>query len=157
MLSISVLANLFMSHHENIWLENYKSFKIIFYRRYVDDTFCVFETEPDSLLFFDFINTRHPNMRFTMEKGWSIKYLFWMFSFITIHKVLQPRFFAWTFTSHLTNYFSFTAPSYKIGLGRTLVDRTFKKACSSTLAFATLWGMSKTLFRELLLHFRYGT
>ena len=32
------------------------------YRRYVDDTFCVFETEQDALLFFDFISTRHPNM-----------------------------------------------------------------------------------------------
>ena len=31
-----------------------------------------------------------------------------------------------TFTGLLTNYFSFTAPSCKIGLVRTLVDRTFR-------------------------------
>ena len=31
-----------------------------------------------------------------------------------------------TFTGLLTNYFSFTALSYKIGLVRTLIDRTFK-------------------------------
>ena len=31
-----------------------------------------------------------------------------------------------TFTGLLTNYFSFTAFSYEVGLVRTLIDRTFK-------------------------------
>ena len=31
-----------------------------------------------------------------------------------------------TFTGLLTNYFSFTSLSYKLGLIRTLVDRTYK-------------------------------
>ena len=61
-LLVPVLANLFMGHNENIWLETYRASKTLFYRRYVDDTFCVFETEQDALLFFDFISTRHPNM-----------------------------------------------------------------------------------------------
>ena len=62
-------ANVFMGHHENIWLETYRaSNNLNIYRCYVDDTFCVFETEQDALLFFDFFNTRHPNIRFTMEK-----------------------------------------------------------------------------------------
>jgi len=34
-----VLANLFMGHHEKLWLENFQCSKILFYRRYVDDTF----------------------------------------------------------------------------------------------------------------------
>ena len=65
-----VLANLFMGHHERIWLENYKACSILSYRRYVDDTFCLFDTEHDAtcILFFDYINDRHPNIRFTMEK-----------------------------------------------------------------------------------------
>ena len=57
-----VLANLFMGHHERIWLENYKAFSILFYRRYVDDTFCLFDTEHDATLFLDYINDRHPNI-----------------------------------------------------------------------------------------------
>ena len=61
-----VLANLFMGHHEKMWLDTFSS-GIFFYRRYVDDTFCLFHTESDALLFFDFINSRHPNIRFTME------------------------------------------------------------------------------------------
>ena len=61
-----VLAYLFMGHHEMKWLDTFPS-EILFYRRYVDDTFCLFHTESDALLFFDFINSRHPNIRFTME------------------------------------------------------------------------------------------
>ena len=63
-----VFANLLMGHHERIWLENYKASSILFYRRYVDNTFCLFDTDHDPILFFDFISDRHPNIRFTMEK-----------------------------------------------------------------------------------------
>ena len=58
------MANLFMGHYERIWLENYKASSILFYRRYVDDTFCLFDTEHDAILSFDYINDRHPNIRF---------------------------------------------------------------------------------------------
>jgi len=124
---VPVLANLFMGHHENTWLETYRASKILFYRRYVDDTFCVFATEQDALLFFDFINTRHSNIRFTMEKEVDHKLPF-LDVFIHNHSpgptttVFRKK----TFTGLLTNYFSFTALSYKIGLVRTLIDRTFK-------------------------------
>ena len=63
-----VLANLFMGHHEKSWLENLDASEILFYRRYVDDTFCLLHSENDALLFFHYINSRHPNIRFTMEK-----------------------------------------------------------------------------------------
>ena len=55
----SVLANLFMDHHGNIWLEKYKGPDVIFYHRYVDDTCCLFKTKTDAaLLFFDYINSQ---------------------------------------------------------------------------------------------------
>ena len=63
-----VLANLFMGHHEKIWLENFDNSKVFFYRRYVDDTFCLFNSEHDALSFFNFLNKQHPNIRFSMEK-----------------------------------------------------------------------------------------
>ena len=62
-----VLANLFIGHHEKRWLENY-NFGIEFYRRYVDDTFDLFNTEQDALSFFSFINIQYPNIKFTMER-----------------------------------------------------------------------------------------
>ena len=64
-----VLANLFMGHHEKLWLEIFQGSEMLFYRRYlVDDTFCLFHSEHDGIMFFDYINSRHPNIRFTMEK-----------------------------------------------------------------------------------------
>ena len=39
-----------MGHHEKRWLENYNS-GIEFYRRYVDDTFALFNTEQDAVIF----------------------------------------------------------------------------------------------------------
>ena len=55
-----VLANLFTGHHERVWLSNYDA-DILFYRRYVDDTFCLYNTEADANLFYICIDSRHPN------------------------------------------------------------------------------------------------
>ena len=63
----AVLVNLFLGHYENIWLSKYHGPSVLFYRPYVDDTFCVFNTENDALSFFEFLNTQHPNIKFTME------------------------------------------------------------------------------------------
>ena len=75
-----VLANLFMGHHQKIWLESYSLFEVLYYRRYVDDTFCLFKSEKDALSFFDYINSRHPNIRFTMEKESGDKIIITFFS-----------------------------------------------------------------------------
>ena len=57
-----------MRHHEKLWLENFHGSTILFYRRYGDDTFCLFHSEYDAIIFFDYISPRHPNIGFTMEK-----------------------------------------------------------------------------------------
>ena len=62
-----VLAYLFMGHHEKLWLENWQGSEVLFYRRYVEDTFSLFHSENDALLFFNEINSRDPNIRFTKE------------------------------------------------------------------------------------------
>ena len=61
-----VLPNHFMGHHENIWLEQYGDSEVLYYRRYVDDTFCLFHTEQDTTLTFNYINNQHPNEHFTI-------------------------------------------------------------------------------------------
>ena len=38
-----VLTNLFMGVMENVWLSDYNGPPVLFYKRYVDDIFCVFE------------------------------------------------------------------------------------------------------------------
>ena len=39
-----------------------------YYCRYVDDIFAVFNNEDDANNFFIYLNTKHPNITFTMEK-----------------------------------------------------------------------------------------
>ena len=65
---VPVLANLFLGQYENIWLNNYQGPSVHLYRRYVDDTFCPFNTEHGALLFFEFLNSQHSKIKFTMEK-----------------------------------------------------------------------------------------
>ena len=55
---VPILANLFMGHLETTWLENYTVSKGLFYGPYVDDKFCVFETEHDADLISNYINSR---------------------------------------------------------------------------------------------------
>ena len=62
------LANAFLSHHEKIWLERcVQEIKPLFYRRYVDDTFVLFESQDKLIKFRDYFNGFHPNMSFSHE------------------------------------------------------------------------------------------
>ena len=47
-----VLANLFMGHHEKLWLEHFQGSEILFYHRYVDNTFCLLYSEYDAISVF---------------------------------------------------------------------------------------------------------
>ena len=123
-----VLANLFMGHHEKLWLENFRGSEILFYRRYVDDTSCLFHSEHDAILFGDHVNNRHPNIRFTMEKEahHKLPFLDVLVDNNDPNSLLTRVYRKKTFIVLLTNYFSFTSYSYKVGLIRTLVDKAYK-------------------------------
>ena len=60
-----VLANICMNFHESKWLNEYNLNKPKFCLRYVDDILAAFDNEQDSL---KFLNNRHPNIKFTIEK-----------------------------------------------------------------------------------------
>ena len=62
-----ILTNLFISHHENVWIKNYKQGHIYFYWRYVDDIFAVCDSHVEANKFLEYINSKHPNIKFTME------------------------------------------------------------------------------------------
>ena len=62
------LANIFMCHLESIIFSNCPTqFKPVFYRRFVDDTFALFNDRDQAKLFLDYINSVHPNIKFTCE------------------------------------------------------------------------------------------
>ena len=96
-----------------------------FYLRYVDDILAAFN-EQDSFNFLDFLNKRHPNIKFTVKNKLTIPSLFLMYSFqVSIIKISHFK--------HITNgptqafsSQSFTLFSYKISFIKCLIDRSFK-------------------------------
>ena len=63
-----VLANIFIGFYESKWLNEYNLNEPKLYLRYVDDTLAAFEKEQNSLNFLNFLNNKHPNIIFTIEK-----------------------------------------------------------------------------------------
>ena len=63
-----ILANLFLDFLEEKWITGYSGTGPMLYRRYVDDIFAVFNSENEAVLFFEYINSKHKNIKFTMEK-----------------------------------------------------------------------------------------
>ena len=94
----------------------------------VDDTFCLFNSDCDATIFFHYINSRHPNIRFSIEKqvNHKLPFLDVLTNNHDPNSSLTSVYCKKTFTGSLTNYFSFTSYSYKVGLIKTLVDRAYK-------------------------------
>ncbi len=121
------LANLFLGYHESNWLKDSRAESVLFYKRYVDDIFCMFETENHYKGFFEFINVQHPNITFTYEKEHDH-----VISFLDVSITVTPTsfdmttYYKKTYTGLLTNFTSFTPFRYKVGLIRTLLDRAYK-------------------------------
>ena len=78
------------------------------------------------MAFFNFINSQHPNIKFTFEKEVDDK-----LSFLDVlikksdGKYITSIFHKKTYTGLLTNFLSFTSFKYKQSLNKNLVDRTF--------------------------------
>ena len=56
-----------MGHHEKVWIDNFANFKPTVYKRYVDNTFCLFNNDSEASNFLDDLNKQHPNIKFTSE------------------------------------------------------------------------------------------
>ena len=124
-----VLANIFMGFHESKWwLNEYNLNKPKFYLRYVDDLPVAFDNEQDSLNFLHFLNNRHPNIKFTIEKqvNHSIVFLDVFISGINNQNLILQTYQKSTYTELLLNFKRFTSFLYKISLMKCLIDRSFK-------------------------------
>ena len=106
------------------WISTYKDCQLPFYRRYVDDTFCLFHNEQDAMKFLNYLNS---NIKFTFETQLNGKLLFLeVLVDNSGASCITSIFLKSTYTGLLTNFLSFTCFKYKIGLIYTLVDRIFK-------------------------------
>ena len=129
-------ANVFLCHFETIWLnECPPAFKPIYYRRYVDDTFLIFRDVSHTRLFLDYLNAKHPNIRFTCEIEEDSK-----LSFLDTllekenGKLVSSVFRKTTFTGLGLNYLSFSPDIYKVNSLKTLINRAYN-VCSNFFTF----------------------
>ena len=120
-----VLANIFMDFYESKWLNEYNLNKPKFYLRYVDDILASFDKEQDSLDFLNFLNKRHPNIKFTIEKqtNHSIAFLDVFISGINNQNLTLQTYHKSTYIGLLLNFKGFASFSYKISLIKCLIDR----------------------------------
>ena len=123
-----VLANIFMGFHKTKWLNEYNLKKRKLYLRYVDDILAAFGNEQDSVNFLNFLNNRHPKIKFTIEKqiNHSIAFLDVFISGINNQNLILQTYHKSTHTGLLLNFKSFTLLSNKISLMKCLIDRLFK-------------------------------
>ena len=132
---VPVLANIFMSFYESKWLNEYNLNKPKFYLRYVDGILAACDNEQYSLNFQNFLNKRHPNIKFTIEKQikHSIAFLDVFTSIVNNQNLALQTYHKSTYTGLLLNFKCFTSFSYKISLIKCLIERSFKicNNCSS--------------------------
>jgi hypothetical protein len=120
-------ANIFMSFHEEIWLRDCpEAFKPTFYRRYIDDTFLLFQSKSHVSKFLDYCNSKHPNIKFTYECEANDKL---NFLDITVSR-RDDSFFCSvyrkpTFSGLGTSYFSFCSLRFKLTALQTLIHRAY--------------------------------
>ncbi|KAL5251127.1 hypothetical protein ACHWQZ_G016744 [Mnemiopsis leidyi] len=144
-----ILANIFMAHlEESMIFCGPNIVQPTFYRRYVDDTFCLFTTKEEAERFLVFINNLHPNIQFEMETESDGKLEF-------LDTVVERRPDS---TSHRTStkvkqtdkgiyyhYSSFIPDSYKLNKIFTLVYRAYRIASDMSVFHVDVEKLKKRL------------
>ena len=122
-----VLANIFMRWFEEKAISEYTGPQPSFYRRYVDDSFLIFNQASHIDPFFSHMNSIHNNIKFTKEEETEVGY----FPFLDIKitkgngQFRTSTYYKPTHTDVYTNWYSFTPRKYKINLMKTLFHRAF--------------------------------
>ena len=144
-----LFANIFISFHEQKWLNNCpSSFNPLLHRRYVDDCFLLFRSSDHVPLFLDYLNQQHASITFTTEierDG--------ILPFLDIDICRSDRKFGTsvyrkpTFTGLFANFNSFISLAYKQNLVSCLIHRIFN-LCSSYENFHTQLEVVRKLFNS---------
>ena len=117
-----------MAFYESKWLNEYNLNKPKFYWRFVDDILAAFGKEQDSLNFLYFLNKRHPNIKFTIEKQINhyTAFIDVFISGINNPNLTLQTYRKLTYTALLVNFKIFASFLYKISLIKCLIDGSFK-------------------------------
>ena len=125
------LANFFMGHLENKLFSNTCDYFPVKYYRYVDDTFCIFRDASHSDLFFEHLNSIHPNIKFTCDHAVEGHLPFLdidvTFTDNDIHFTVYRK---PTFTGRLLNYSSLVPNIWKYNTITAMVYRAYNLTSS---------------------------
>ena len=121
------LANAFLVHHKQNWLDSCPlEYRSLYYRRYFDDIFVLFKSSDHLKRFQSYLNSCHVNMSFTIETEECNK-----ISFLDVNVIRGEGKFVTsvyrkpTFSGVYIHYDSFLPDTYKIGMIYTLINRCF--------------------------------
>ena len=121
------LANIFMCSFESKWLRDCPNdFKPVFYRRYIDDIFVLFSSPDHADKFREYLSSKHPNIKFSIEKEGD-----GCLPFLDVKIFRENDKFATnvykkkTFSGVYINFKSFIPETFKIGLIKSLLFQCF--------------------------------
>jgi len=147
-----LFANIFLSHYESKWLEE-SPVKPSLYKRYVDDTLWFLPADADIPLLMTFMNSRHPNMRFTYEteNNNSINFIGVTITHTSsnnLHGYQTSVYRKSTCTGLFTNYNSFTPLIYRLSVFKCLVYRAYHLCSSWNLFHEEISNLRTMLLRN---------
>ena len=131
-----VLANIFMCHLETKAMKDYVLDRPLFYCRFVDDTFLVFETKSHMLNFFNWMNSQCQCIAFTKEEEQNdqLPFLDVLVTRNSNGKISTTVYRKPSFSGLYLRWDSFVPKQYKRGLINSLVHRVWK-ICSTYEGF----------------------
>ena len=120
-------ANCFLSHHEENWLDECPlSFKPLYYRRYIDDTFLLFKDPLHIPQFQNYLNSKHENIKFTVEHEIEGRLPFLDVQLTRLNNTISTSIYRKpTFTGLGMSFLSFIPIQFKINAIKTLLYRCF--------------------------------
>ena len=130
------LANAFLVYHQKNWLEHCPvEYGPLYYRRYVDDIFVLFNSAEHLKRFYSYLNSRHLNISLTIENEKDNR-----MSFLDVNIIREKDKFTTsvyrkpTFSGIYTHFDSFLPSSSKIDLLHILLYICFQ-ICSGWMKF----------------------
>ena len=121
------LANFFLAHFENRFMNQNLEFKPDLYCRFIDDVFSVFHNNDHINKFLNFLNNLHPNLQFTTELG--PKTLAFLDTKIDLEtpdvNFSSTVFRKKTNTNVLLNWDAFCPTNWKLGLIHCMLNRAY--------------------------------
>ena len=143
------LANIFLCHHEDKWLRSCPmEFKPVYYRRYMDDCFIIFNEKSHGSKFLEYLNSKHSNIEFTaeFENNRQLAFLDCQVN-RTDAGFTTSVFRKSTFTGQGLSFFSHCPFKFKLNSITTLLHRAWK-ICSSMTALCKELSFLVNYFQE---------